>query len=810
MLESARISLRALNAVQLAAIAAAALLLAWMAATVTAGSPDAEGQRRVLLAAARAFAESADADLRVSVADARNAALLLRADESGLSDPERSALLEDWLRHSPRYHDVSLISPAGTVRASSDSTRLGTSVPRQPWLARARDAQAFLAAGDAASATPVEIVLPLGQPGRSAWLQLRLSHAFFSDLAARAGRSLDLAEVPGFTVTGADGRILAGGAAAGQEAGRLAASVPMRGHGEFASPGWLVTASMPPMAEPAGAGRWIPPMPLLGLGLVAVLAAAGLGYALGGRAAQPLQRLAGEPGEAGPEAASRVREIAALAGSLAGRARSADLRLAQAGTGLDRIQGRLQTFEAMSGWTCWEIDPETRQAARSDPDRGGLPLAADRVTDLRNLAARFDPADRPLFDLALEAARGSDGPHDVVLRTRADGPEAGRRILVRFRGDAAGTGRVHALSREIAEGAVSETAEGLNERRRNLVLRQVTDGIVHDFNDVLTVVLANLGVLRRRTLDPDQARLVDAALAGARRGAALTRRVLNLVRGDGDGPAACDVAETAGSALAFLQANILREMPVVNRIPDGLPPALCTERVLEVALLNLAFHIRDQGLHGFAIGAAAHEAEAPTSFGLPAGSYLRLLVASGRRPPGAVMRAGPGRALETVAGLLAEAGAGWRVESDGTGADAFLAEIWLKAGAPAAEPETAPSGLRILLVESDGLVRASLAEALADLGHIVVQAASGQHALDLLHADAAFEAMIADQSMPVMTGLQLAATVVERYPAIRVILASPHGQLPAAARQFLQLDKPFRQTDLVAVLGAAAPRKQAA
>lgn len=213
MLESARISLRALNAVQLAAIAAAALLLAWMAATVTAGSPDAEGQRRVLLAAARAFAESADADLRVSVADARNAALLLRADESGLSDPERSALLEDWLRHSPRYHDVSLISPAGTVRASSDSTRLGTSVPRQPWLARARDAQAFLAAGDAASATPVEIVLPLGQPGRSAWLQLRLSHAFFSDLAARAGRSLDLAEVPGFTVTGADGRILAGGAA---------------------------------------------------------------------------------------------------------------------------------------------------------------------------------------------------------------------------------------------------------------------------------------------------------------------------------------------------------------------------------------------------------------------------------------------------------------------------------------------------------------------------------------------------------------------------------------------------------------------
>jgi FixJ family two-component response regulator len=69
--------------------------------------------------------------------------------------------------------------------------------------------------------------------------------------------------------------------------------------------------------------------------------------------------------------------------------------------------------------------------------------------------------------------------------------------------------------------------------------------------------------------------------------------------------------------------------------------------------------------------------------------------------------------------------------------------------------------------------------------------------------------MIADQAMPVMTGLQLAATVVERHPGIRVILASPHGQLPAAARRFLQLDKPFRREDLAAVLGSAASARAA-
>ncbi|NEL74441.1 MAG: response regulator, partial [Xanthomonas perforans] len=88
-------------------------------------------------------------------------------------------------------------------------------------------------------------------------------------------------------------------------------------------------------------------------------------------------------------------------------------------------------------------------------------------------------------------------------------------------------------------------------------------------------------------------------------------------------------------------------------------------------------------------------------------------------------------------------------------------------------------------------------------------AASGAHALEILARDAAFDAMIVDQSMPVMAGLQLAATVVERYPQIRVILASPHGQLPRSADAFLRIDKPFRNEDLQVVLDAAVRARAA-
>ncbi|WP_331295894.1 response regulator [Methylobacterium hispanicum] len=386
-------------------------------------------------------------------------------------------------------------------------------------------------------------------------------------------------------------------------------------------------------------------------------------------------------------------------------------------------------------------------------------------------------------------------------------------MLVRFlRGtDAAGRACVHALSREF--GAAADTPVGLNERRRSHVLRRVTDGIVHDFNDVLTVVLTNLGVLRRRPgLDPELARLADTALAGAQRGAALTRRMLSLARGSEEGVGESDLAATVAAFLPFLQGNVLRDAPVIDRVPADLPRVLCAERILEIALLNVAFHLRDHGLHGFAIGAAEQRVDEgtddPAGLGLGAGPYVHVLLASGRRLPGAVPRAAGLAGIETAARLVAEAGGAWRLLSDGAGEEGFLAEIWLRAAerAAPAEPPAWASALRVLLVESDSLVRASVAEALAELGHRVTQAASGEHALALLAESDAYDAMIADQSMPVMTGLQLAATVVERHPGIRVILASPHGHLPAAARRFLQLDKPFRQEDLAALLGAPEAR----
>ena len=333
-------------------------------------------------------------------------------------------------------------------------------------------------------------------------------------------------------------------------------------------------------------------------------------------------------------------------------------------------------------------------------------------------------------------------------------------------------------------------------------------------NDVLTVVLTNLALLtRRHALGDEQDRLVGRAMVGARRGAALTRRMLHLVRGDETDItlAETDLATTFEAYLPFLEANALGDMPVLNRIPAGLPTVLCSERVLELLLLNLAFHIRDACLAGFAIAAAEGVLDDPNAEAPPT-PYVRILVSSGRRPETALPPSETGRTLTAAAALVAESGGEWHVVRDGSDGEPFLAEFWLPAARPAAARlSSLPAVTRkILLVESDGLVRASVAEVIADLGHGVVQAASGSHALEVLARDAAFDAMIVDQSMPVMAGLQLAATVVERYPDIRIILVSPHGQLPSSAEAFLRIDKPFRNEDLQVVLDVAVNRARAA
>jgi CheY-like chemotaxis protein len=115
--------------------------------------------------------------------------------------------------------------------------------------------------------------------------------------------------------------------------------------------------------------------------------------------------------------------------------------------------------------------------------------------------------------------------------------------------------------------------------------------------------------------------------------------------------------------------------------------------------------------------------------------------------------------------------------------------------------------LKILLVDDDALVRAGTADLLADLGHGVCEAGSGEQALLQLGQSPDFDVVITDFSMPNMNGLDLARQIRQAHCALPIIIATGYGEMRTGAEvDVTWLIKPYLQDDLVRTLDKAIGR----
>ncbi|WP_135466965.1 hybrid sensor histidine kinase/response regulator [Crenalkalicoccus roseus] len=377
----------------------------------------------------------------------------------------------------------------------------------------------------------------------------------------------------------------------------------------------------------------------------------------------------------------------------------------------------------------------------------------------------------------------------------------------------------------------------LHEAQKLETLGQLTGGVAHDFNNLLMAVLGNLGLLRKRLPDdPRLRRLLEGAVQGAERGAALTQRLLAFARRQELRPQAIELGALVRGMTELLRRSLGPAIRIAVDIPPGLPPVRADANQLEMALLNLAVNARDAMPMGGSLLIEARDGDAPgveRPEGLPRGRFVRLSVAdSGTGMDAETLKRatepffttkGPGKGsglgLSMVHGLAAQSGGRLVIESEpGRGTTVALwlpvAEAATSAGpppGPAAESPPPPAGRRtILLVDDDPLIQAGTAAMLEDLGHDVRLAGSGLAALEALAAGPV-ELVLTDYAMPGMNGLDLARRIRERYPALPVVIVTGYADLPGeAAAEFPRLAKPYRQEDLAAAIARALGPRQGA
>ncbi len=85
---------------------------------------------------------------------------------------------------------------------------------------------------------------------------------------------------------------------------------------------------------------------------------------------------------------------------------------------------------------------------------------------------------------------------------------------------------------------------------------------------------------------------------------------------------------------------------------------------------------------------------------------------------------------------------------------------------------------------------------LVDLGYDVVEASSGEEALQLIMSETPPDLLLTDHLMPGMSGVELAREAQARIPALPILIISGYAEVEGLAPDLPRLTKPFRNSEL--------------
>jgi PAS domain S-box-containing protein len=355
-------------------------------------------------------------------------------------------------------------------------------------------------------------------------------------------------------------------------------------------------------------------------------------------------------------------------------------------------------------------------------------------------------------------------------------------------------------------GELMQMEEQLRQSQKMEAVGQLTGGLAHDFNNMLTGISGALEMMHIRIQQgriSELERYATAAQGAASRAAALTHRLLAFSRRQTLDPRPTDVNRLVVGMEEIVRRTVGPAIEVEVVQAAGLWNAMIDQNQLENALLNLCINARDAMPEGGRITIETAnkwlDPRAARERDLAEGQYLSLCVTDtgGGMTPDVQARAfdpffttkplgeGTGLGLSMIYGFVRQSGGQVRIYSEigqGTTMCLYFPRFYGQTEREieqtgAGEMPVADDGQAVLIVDDEPTIRMLVTEVLEEMGYRALEAGDGATALQILQSNAHIDLLVTDVGLPgAMNGRQVADAARATRPDLKVLFITGYAE----------------------------------
>ncbi|MDH5393081.1 MAG: PAS domain S-box protein [Gammaproteobacteria bacterium] len=379
------------------------------------------------------------------------------------------------------------------------------------------------------------------------------------------------------------------------------------------------------------------------------------------------------------------------------------------------------------------------------------------------------------------------------------------------------------ISRDITE--VRNKEIQLRRSQRMDALGKLTGGIAHDYNNLLGVIIGYSELLSMSVKDDELKMFSDEIMKAGERGSRLTKKLLSFTKNQTVTAASININEILKTDLSMIQKTLTARIEIDLDLQEPLWPLWLDAGDFQDSILNMSIN----AMHAMPDGGSLHIKtrnitlldEEANIRNISPGDYVRLSLTDTGCGMDSVTKEqlfdpffttkgekGSGLGLSQVFGFVNRSKGAINIYSElGRGSTFNLYfkrffesnNVIKKQDLGINTPVT--KGEKILVVDDEPALKALAAQILKNNGYTVFEADDAFAALDCLETESV-DLVLSDVIMPDMDGYELASMVKEKYPAVKVVLASGFAKQESVDPDHSELTKnllhkPYSSAELI-------------